>query len=106
MKLTEAEGSARRLQRDLDQMLSDKVSKESLYTAAEVKRQVTARARSDSQRHQSAPFSRCAPLTPNLTSRVPEFICSSSSFVVKRATAAPGCNEEKCFQPANCDRRV
>lgn len=97
MKLTEAEGSARRLQRDLDQMLSDKVSKESLYTAAEVKRQVTARARSDSQRHQSAPFSRCAPLTPNLTSRVPEFICSFSSFVVKRATAAPGCNEEKMF---------
>uniref|UniRef100_A0A3B4GUC3 Ninein like n=1 Tax=Pundamilia nyererei TaxID=303518 RepID=A0A3B4GUC3_9CICH len=43
MKLTEAEGSARRLQRDLDQMLSDKVSKESLYAAAEVKRQVTAR---------------------------------------------------------------
>lgn len=39
MKLTEAEGSARRLQRDLDQMLNDKVSKESLYAAAEVKRQ-------------------------------------------------------------------
>lgn len=93
MKLTEAEDSATRLQRALDQMLNDKVSKESLYAAAEVKRQVTARARSDSRRHQSAPFSRCAPLTPNLTSRVPQFVLLPALSLNKRQQTV---TEETC----------